>query len=165
MEHRSAMHALGARQKVHGFTLRKPQSDRLLACPSRCAAPARDATRLWRPRYGDRAAERPRVCCPDSCNGWPQSRAVRGAPSAFPISQRTECAKRERASWRHDESGARLEADRAAARSSIPRAHRLRRKHPTHTDRTLFELQPLMRGVADRKSVVWGKNWDLYLAL
>src|ERR1035441_6996176 len=32
MEHRSAMHALGARQKVHGFTLRKPQSDRLLGC-------------------------------------------------------------------------------------------------------------------------------------
>src|ERR1017187_8746011 len=33
MEHRSAMHALGARQKVHGFTLRKPQSDRLLEVP------------------------------------------------------------------------------------------------------------------------------------
>jgi hypothetical protein len=31
MEHRSAMYALGARQKIHGFTLRKPQSDRLLA--------------------------------------------------------------------------------------------------------------------------------------
>lgn len=33
MEHRSVAYALVARQEIHDFTLRKAQSDRLLATP------------------------------------------------------------------------------------------------------------------------------------